>query len=121
MVSAATSGNLAMTVIEAKLTRDTEFFGKMDPFVVLDYRNQRQRTKVHMDAGKLPKWNETFQFDIKYTGDDFNIKIFDEDITANEPIAACIAKASAFCIPGGIDDWFVCTYKGSYVVLGLLW
>jgi len=28
-----TAGFLALTVIEARLTRDTETFGKMDPFV----------------------------------------------------------------------------------------
>ena len=28
----ATTGKLRLTVIEAKLTRDTEFFSKMDPY-----------------------------------------------------------------------------------------
>jgi len=28
----ATIGILALTVVEAKLTRDTELFGKMDPY-----------------------------------------------------------------------------------------
>jgi hypothetical protein len=32
MATTATSGKLKLTVIEAKLTRDTEMFGKMDPF-----------------------------------------------------------------------------------------
>lgn len=28
----ATTGKLRLTVIEARLTRDTEFFSKMDPY-----------------------------------------------------------------------------------------
>jgi hypothetical protein len=30
---AETSGNLTITVVEARLTRDTELIGKMDPYV----------------------------------------------------------------------------------------
>jgi len=35
----ATSGILRLTIIEAKLTRDTEFFSKMDPFVKVTMRD----------------------------------------------------------------------------------
>ena len=34
----ATSGNLRLEIIEARLTRDTEFLGKMDPYVVIETR-----------------------------------------------------------------------------------
>ena len=34
----ATSGNLALTVVEAKLTRDTETFSKMDPYCKISTR-----------------------------------------------------------------------------------
>ena len=36
----ATSGVLALTAIEARLTRDTEAIGKMDPFVRITYGQQ---------------------------------------------------------------------------------
>jgi hypothetical protein len=36
--TSGTSGKLRLTIVEAKLTRDTEFFGKMDPFVIVEYR-----------------------------------------------------------------------------------
>jgi hypothetical protein len=42
----ATSGKLAIHVMDAKLTRDTETFGKMDPYCILETRMQRVRTKV---------------------------------------------------------------------------
>jgi Ca2+-dependent lipid-binding protein len=56
----ATSGQLKLTVIEAKLTRDTEVFSKMDPFCKIQIREQMFKTKVLQGAGKVPKWNETF-------------------------------------------------------------
>ena len=34
----ATSGALRLEIIEARLTRDTEFFSKMDPYVIIKTR-----------------------------------------------------------------------------------
>ena len=42
----------------------------MDPFVSLKYREQSFKTKVLQGAGKSPVWDETFDLDIKYVGDD---------------------------------------------------
>jgi len=42
----ATTGTLRLEVIEARLTRDTEFFSKMDPYVVIETRQQKLRTKT---------------------------------------------------------------------------
>ena len=53
----ATSGTLTLTVVEAQLTRNTEFFSKMDPYVVIETRMQKIRTKVMQGAGKKPVWN----------------------------------------------------------------
>jgi Ca2+-dependent lipid-binding protein len=36
--AAATNGILKLEVIEAELTRDTEFFSKMDPYCVIETR-----------------------------------------------------------------------------------
>ena len=33
------SGNLTLKIIEAELTRDTEWIGKMDPYVNIKYLN----------------------------------------------------------------------------------
>ena len=33
-----TAGSLNVTIIEARLTRDTEVFSKMDPYTVLETR-----------------------------------------------------------------------------------
>lgn len=45
-MQAANSGKLRLVVIEAKLTRDTEVFSKMDPFCKIQYRDQTFKTKV---------------------------------------------------------------------------
>jgi len=67
----ATSGKLRVHMIEAKLKRDTETFGKMDPYIIINTRQQRVRTKTHNNAGKTPKWpGEFMDIDVKYVGDD---------------------------------------------------
>jgi len=38
---------LVLTIIEAKLIRDTETFGKMDPFTLIQHRGTKYRTDVH--------------------------------------------------------------------------
>ena len=41
------SSMLTLVIIEAKLTHDTEMFGKMDPFVKLTSEHLKLQTKVH--------------------------------------------------------------------------
>ena len=73
----STSGKLKLTVIEAKLTRDTEMFSKMDPYCKIRVRESMFRTKVLNNAGKLPKWNESFEINVKYIGDDMVVQVMD--------------------------------------------
>ena len=76
-------------MVEAKLTRDTEaMFNKMDPFVTLKLREQTFKTKVLQGAGKTPKWGESFDFDIKYIGDDLEVDVMDEDTVSNDRIGS---------------------------------
>ena len=71
------SGKLRLTVVEAKLTHDTEMFAKMSPFVTLKIRDEELKTKVIKKGGKTPVWNEHFDIDVKYIGDDIHIQVCD--------------------------------------------
>ena len=51
-----TSGSLKLTVIEGRFTRDTDA-NKMDPYCIIEVREQRFKTSVKEEAGKEPKWN----------------------------------------------------------------
>ena len=108
----STSGTLNLTVIEAKLTRDTETFGKMDPYCVLETRQQQFKTVTHENAGKAPKWDQTFKVDVKYIGDDLTLTVFDEDVTGSDKVGSATIKLSALCVNGGLDDWYEIQYKG---------
>ena len=84
----------------------------MDPYCIIETRQQRLRTKVMQSAGKTPVWNEWFDIDVKYIGDDLTITIWDEDVTSSDKVGECIVKLSALCVNGGLDEWFQVQYKG---------
>jgi hypothetical protein len=46
----------------------------MDP-VVVQFREQEFKTKIKKEAVKEPKWNESFNIDVKYTGVDMTEKV----------------------------------------------
>ena len=101
-----TSGKLRIHIIEAKLTRDTEMFGKMDPYAVLQCRESTYRTKVKDNAGKTPKWHEVWELDVKYVGDDLHIQVKDQDVTKSDDVGNTSLKLSSLCVGTGIDEWF---------------
>ena len=108
----AEQGKLKLHVIEALLTRDTELFGKMDPWVKIETRQTKLRTRTLNGAGKTPKWEEVFDIDVKYIGDDLTIGVYDEDVTCSDTVGTTIVKISSFCANGGIDEWFPIFWKG---------
>jgi Ca2+-dependent lipid-binding protein len=109
----ATSGLLKIFILEAQLERDCDTFGKMDPYVVINTRMQRIRTKTAKGQGKKPSWaEECMDVDVKYIGDDFHLQIFDEDLTDSDLIGEMSAKLSSLCAGDGLDDWFNLSYKG---------
>ena len=61
----AISGKLSLTFVEANLINDTEWFGKMSPFCRVKVREQTFVTLVCSGGGKKPRWNETYEIDVK--------------------------------------------------------
>ncbi|GLC64448.1 hypothetical protein PLESTF_000167100 [Pleodorina starrii] len=54
------AGQLQCTVEFAKGLVDKEWFGKQDPYAILELGGQTYKTKTHRDGGTAPVWNETF-------------------------------------------------------------
>jgi hypothetical protein len=109
----AQQGILKIHVLEGRLTRDTDTFGKMDPYCIFEMREQKFRTRVCNGAGKTPNWGgEVLTFDIKYIGDDITLKVFDEDPGSDDLVGTADIKVSSLCIGKGIDEWFKIQFKG---------
>ena len=109
----ATSGALHLEVIEARLTRDTSSWTGMDPYVQIKYRMEEHKTTPK--EGKNPEWNEAFDIDVKYVGDDMIIVVWDKCSEGDDKVGETNIKASSLCSGTGIDDWFPLLYKGKAV------
>jgi Ca2+-dependent lipid-binding protein len=90
-------GIFKLHIHEAKLYRDTEFMGHMDPFVLVEVTPEKKeyRTKVLNDAGKNPSWDEIIDIPIASLKDtNFKITCYDEDIMMNDFVGQHIFSAS---------------------------
>ncbi|KAL7146959.1 hypothetical protein ABFS83_06G076700 [Erythranthe nasuta] len=95
-----TTGIMEVTVVGARGLKNAEFFGKVDPYVVIQYKNQEQKSttghrktwnkpRVHWclclrGQGISPEWNEKFKFEVDYPAKEdeqhkLSIKIMDHD------------------------------------------
>ncbi|XP_074568423.1 elicitor-responsive protein 1-like isoform X2 [Curcuma longa] len=55
-------GILELQLVDAKGLQDTDLIGKIDPYVVIQYRGQEHKSKIARGQGSNPTWNETFRF-----------------------------------------------------------
>src|SRR5450830_911165 len=104
----STCGKLTVKVVEAKLLIDVETAGiTMDPYVEITHREDEFKTNVVKGGGKHPMFGDEFEINVKYIGDDLNIKIMNKNnIGASDLIASAVIKVSGFCVNGGLDEWW---------------
>ena len=77
------SGNLIVRPICAKLTRDTESFGSMDPYCIVCLGTEKQRSRVADGAGKFPNWQDQFVFR-RTNQDQIIIQVWDKDSASSD-------------------------------------
>ena len=51
---------IELVIQKASFKKDSDTFGKQDPFMRFTYDGRQMQTSVKTDAGKEPVWNETF-------------------------------------------------------------
>ncbi len=79
-------GNIHIEIISAKLSRNTEIIGNMDPYVSIEYKKIKYKTKISKASGLLPMWNETLIIPIFAKDDNLLISCFDEDLISDDLI-----------------------------------
>ncbi|KAK4759987.1 hypothetical protein SAY87_023118 [Trapa incisa] len=62
---------------ECKGSRQHRFpqYGKIDPYVVIKYKNQERKSSVAREQGGSPSWNEKFTFRAEYPGNSHQCKL----------------------------------------------
>ena len=100
-------GILKIHLHEAHLTHGTHGFGKMDPYIKFQSREQELRSSVAKDGGKNPKWHgQHWEIEVHYLGDELHYHVFDDDIGKDDSIGMGSTKLSALVHNGGVNEWF---------------
>ena len=111
MAQTADLGMLRIHVVEAKLTRNTELLGKMDPYLVIETRTGKPRTRTLDGAGKTPAWNQIFDIEVQSGSDNIKFTVYDEDPCKSDLVGSASMPISRLCIDAGFDEWFPIEYK----------
>nr|KYP48521.1 Elicitor-responsive protein 1 [Cajanus cajan] len=87
-------GFMEVHLVKAKGLYNADIFGKMDPYVLIQYGGQEQKSSVAIGQGKNPVWNEKFMFKVEYprSSDQHKLilKIMDNDLYTNEFVGQAI-------------------------------
>ncbi|CAI9774899.1 unnamed protein product [Fraxinus pennsylvanica] len=59
-------GIMKVRLVSAKGLKRSHFLGGMDPYVVVQYRNQESKSSIAKGQGRNPKWNEKFKYSVDY-------------------------------------------------------
>ncbi|KAL3521108.1 hypothetical protein ACH5RR_019257 [Cinchona calisaya] len=83
-----TIGIMEVTLVGARGLKDTDFFGKIDPYVLIQYKGQERKSSIARGQGSSPVWNEKFSFRAEYPGavDQYKLilKIMDHDTFSSD-------------------------------------
>jgi len=83
-------GNLLVTVHEAKDLRDTQMIGTQDPYCKLKLSKKELRSKVHHHGGKVGKWEDVLEFNLKSRPDELimNLSIWNQNTLSDAHIGS---------------------------------
>ena len=87
-------GNLHLLLQSAVLERNTEAFGKMDPYCKIKYLGQEYKSKVHNDGGKTPVWDEIIELEVGPHNGRMHVGIWDDDIGTDDLIGELLLEIS---------------------------
>ncbi|OIW04458.1 hypothetical protein TanjilG_32650 [Lupinus angustifolius] len=101
-------GFMEVQLVKAKGLYDTDKFGRMDPYVLIQYKGQEKRSSVAKGQGKNPVWNEKFLFKVEYPGLDNRhkliLKIMDKDrLSADDSVGQSIIYVGDL-LAQGVDN-----------------
>ena len=78
-------GRLEVNVMDAVRLRDTQTWGKQDPYVWVQCgARNKERTKTHTDGGVCPRWMERFTFSLDGSETALDIEVWNSNtLTSN--------------------------------------
>lgn len=98
-------GRLFLEVVGGRNLKNMELFGKQDPYMKLNFKAYKLRTKTHQSGGRAPVWNQTFSFELDGKDPDIAIECFDEDTTKDDFIGGANVNIQQIVNGKGSEVW----------------
>jgi len=99
------SGRLFLEVIGGRNLKNMELFGKQDPYMKLNFKAYKVRTKTHHSGGRTPVWNQTFSFELDGKDPDIIIECYDEDPGKDDFIGGAAVNIQQIVNGKGSEVW----------------
>ncbi|BAT81220.1 hypothetical protein LR48_Vigan07g070900 [Vigna angularis] len=100
-------GFMQVHLVKAKGLHNSDIIGEMDPYVLIQYKDQEQRSSVAIGQGKNPVWNEKFMFKVEYPLSNHQhkiiFKIMDQDLYTDDFVGESIIHVGDL-LAQGVDD-----------------
>jgi len=82
-------GTMVVTLIRGiDIRSGNTLFGKADTYAIIRIGNVTKKSKVSVDGGKNPEWNEEFTFEVFNDKDDIEIDLFDKETVGEDRFQA---------------------------------
>ncbi len=106
-------GILTIKPVVAELVRDTDSFGKMDPYVEFSVANAKVTSSIAEGEGKKPTWSDVLTLKVDQTDSQLHIVVYDKDIGKSYDVVGegWIPLMDAHS-KGDHEGWYPLTYKG---------
>ena len=105
-------GTLIVRPITARLTYDTEWFARMDPYCKVTVGGTVQQTGVAVNQSKTPSWQDTLTFRVN-NDMSMNVLLFDKDyVTRDDYIAECNINLQEVYNKRVHNGWYPVNHKG---------
>ncbi|XP_010444977.1 PREDICTED: elicitor-responsive protein 3-like [Camelina sativa] len=107
---------LEVTVVGCQKLKDTEWFSRQDPYVVLEYSGSRHRTRTCTDGGKNAVFQEKFMFTLLEGLRDLKVAVWNSNTLSTDNFIGNATIQLQKVLSQGYDDctWTLQTKTGRF-------
>ena len=108
-------GTLIFKPIEAKLVRDTEVVGKMNPYCLIRLGSENYSSQVCKNGGANPHWTDEITVPVSENQGPCTVSVRDNNILVEEDVGSFEFDPNQVQKQGKTRDWFPLYHKNQHV------
>ncbi|CAM6099928.1 unnamed protein product [Calypogeia fissa] len=96
--------SVQVNVVGARHLTDKEWFSRQDPYVIIEYGNNRFRTRTDTDGGKNPTFNEKFTIPLIEGLRELNVLVYNSNTLTMDDLIGSARVLLEKVLSSGYDD-----------------